>query len=156
MQKEAKYSSIQERLLKERLQISVTLLDQVKSSIPIPNRDGSVSSSTEDINVRPFIFNYLSRKRKLDGHQKEGNEYLPIPIEVIPEEKKPDLSSATVTNAPAKPVKKLSFADYKKRRNLPECVYRGLCRNVATFLLVLFFNWDKCFQRSCYYASAVL
>ncbi len=116
LQKEAKYSSIQERLLERETSNIRDSLDQVKSSIPIPNRDGSVSSSTEDINVRPFIFNYLTRKRKLDGHQKEGNEYLPIPIEVIPEEKKPDLSSATVPNAPAKPVKKLSFADYKKKK----------------------------------------
>lgn len=116
LQKEAQYTSIQERLLKRETSNLRDSLGQVKSSIPLPNRDGLTSTAQEDINVRPFIYNYLSKKRKFEDLPKEPSTYLPIPIDLIPVVNKTDILSTTVTNVPAKPVKKLSFADYKKKK----------------------------------------
>lgn len=123
LQREAQYKSIQERLLERETSNLRDSQDQAKSSIPLPNRNGSIQ---EDITIRPFIYNYLSKKRRTEeiprtssqSLEKNNNNYLPIPIDIIPEQKKID-PSTLVENIPAKPVKKLSFADYVKKKKKP-------------------------------------
>lgn len=124
LQKEAQYKSIQERLLERETSNLRDSQDQAKSSIPLPNRNGSIQ---ENITIRPFIYNYISKKKRAEQQQQQQqsqthtiqqNNYLPIPIDIIPEQKKVD-PLAPVESIPAKPVKKLSFADYVKKKKKP-------------------------------------
>jgi len=120
LQPEAKYSSIQERLLQNETSNLRDSLNQVKSSIPLPSSDKNGYIQEEpDINIKPFIYGYLTKRRKIESHTivpKDLNTYLPIPIHVKPEIKKDEVSKNNDSNIPAKPVKKLSFADYKKKK----------------------------------------
>ncbi|KAH3678330.1 hypothetical protein WICMUC_001563 [Wickerhamomyces mucosus] len=119
LQHEVKHTPIQERLLlKEH-----SIIDEIQSI----EQEGSNSfnlhnkNNEEDIeiHIKPFIYNYIKKKRKLlptsNTSDDSISEYLPIPIDIITEHEKPAVNDGSVS-FPNKPVKKLSFADYKRKK----------------------------------------
>lgn len=110
LQPEAKYVSIDERLAK----MEMSNIRQAKAQLEAtPLISTPETSSEPQVSARPYIYHYLTKRpRTLPSPPEiEKTEYLPVPIPLVqaqvPEEKKSIL--------PAKPVKKLSFADYKKK-----------------------------------------
>ncbi|KAH3681183.1 hypothetical protein WICPIJ_007878 [Wickerhamomyces pijperi] len=124
IKKERVYTPIEERLDKERQINLADSLEVVKSfDEEADSKSETAAVLAAEINIKPFVYGYLSKKRRhldvIDANEIPTlKDYLPIPFEV---EKKPDLktageiaegSAAPVTNKP----KKLSFADYYKKK----------------------------------------
>ncbi|CCH45538.1 SET domain-containing protein 3 [Wickerhamomyces ciferrii] len=135
LQKEAQYSSIQSRLIARETSNMRDSYAQVKSSIPTGSNRQSDPTEEEDIGIRPYIYKYFSKKRRLGDpsnpqtqpqlppqtqQEKQQFQYLPIPIELITQDVKPNvnniISPTTINKEPPQPKKKLSFADYVKKK----------------------------------------
>jgi hypothetical protein len=110
MQREAQYVSIQERLLDKELSDIRNSVEQAKSAPLISNSSAIITEA--QVTIRPYLYNYLKKRpRSIPFADLKDGDYLPVPITLMPEEAKTEQKD----NGPLKPVKKLSFADYKKK-----------------------------------------
>lgn len=108
LQPEAPFVPLQERLIVKETADITDALEQVNAT-PL----ASVPNALEEaqLMVRPFLYHYLTkRKRTLPQPEVEQNEYLPIPVQLVPDAPKNDEQGGA-------PVKKrlVSFKDYKKK-----------------------------------------
>lgn len=127
-QSKPSHISIQQRLLDKEIS-NINDSSNTKQHVSILS---STQTDQEDIGIRPFIYNYLTinnpnnnsnnvtiitNKRKLDEVDSKL-DYLPIPLPLTAELniKVDNTSNSTTTNKPVGAVKKLSFADYKKKK----------------------------------------
>lgn len=109
LQREAQYVSIQDRL-NARDQSNINDSQEQANMIPFIGNSSTLLAEAQ-VTVKPFIYSYFKKKsRDTMNAEVEKLEYLPVPIPLIPDQLK---SEERVM--PAKPVKKLSFADYKKK-----------------------------------------
>jgi hypothetical protein len=129
LQSEPAYTSIQQRLLDRELS-NIRDSSNQKQHVSILS---STQSNQEDVGIRPYIYNYLTnnnnnnnttvsvvmKKRKIEDNETKL-DYLPIPLPLATKlnVKVDGISSiAGVAIKPPQTVKKLSFADYKKKKN---------------------------------------
>lgn len=110
MQKEAQYISIQDRLLARAQAACRDSNERVKQLSPLLKNVAATAEA--EVTLKPYIYTYLGKRTRTEMETK--TESLVLPIEILAEEERDQ--EKTDSPLPPKPVKKMSFADYKRKK----------------------------------------